>query len=152
MIQTHYLWSPFHYSHTGDVNPPRTDYLVVEDSELEAWEATGRNDLVLWECKSTTSKVYQHLHLHEHPLQALNYVLSTINNSMSATIVPVNERPHLIAVDLYPKTTVERNLLHYYQHDGTDYKELENHTTRHDKVHYIYSDHLQGLHTTTSSR
>ena len=28
MIQTHYLWSPFHYSHTGDHNPPRTYYLV----------------------------------------------------------------------------------------------------------------------------
>ena len=39
----------------------------------------------------TTSKVYQHLHLHENPLQALNYVISMVNNSMSTTIVPVNE-------------------------------------------------------------
>ena len=67
MIQTHYLWSPFHYIHTSDHNPPRTYYIVVEDSELEKWETTGRNDLVLSEWKSTTSKVYQHLHLHEHP-------------------------------------------------------------------------------------
>ena len=128
MTQTHYLWSPFHYSNTGEANPPRTYYLVVEDSELEKWETAGRNDLVLSEWKNTTSKVYQHLHLHEHPLQALNYVLSMINNSKSTTIVPVNERLHLIAVNLYPKTTVERNLLHYYQRDGTDYMELENHS------------------------
>ena len=47
---------------------------------------------------------------------------------MSTTIVPVNERLHLIAVNLYPKTTVERNLLHYYRRDGTDYVELEKHS------------------------
>ena len=111
MIQTHYLWSPFHYNYTADAKPPRTYYTVVEDSELEKWETTGRNDLTLSEWKSTTSKVFQHLHLHEHPLQALNYVIAMVNNSMSTTIVPVNERLHLIAVNLYPKTTVERNLL-----------------------------------------
>ena len=48
MIQTHYLWSPFHYTHPGDNNPTRTYlgdnnptrtyYCVVEDSELEKWE------------------------------------------------------------------------------------------------------------------
>ena len=69
MIQTHYLWSPFHYNYTPEVNPPRT-CLVVEDSELEKRETTGRNDLTLSDWKSTTSKVFQHLHLHEHPLQA----------------------------------------------------------------------------------
>ena len=31
-----------------------------------------------------------------------------VNNSMSTTIVPTNERLRLIAVNLYPKTTVER--------------------------------------------
>ena len=128
MIQTHYLWSPFHCNYTGDVNPPRTYYTVVEDSELEKWETTGRNDLTLSEWKSTTSKIFQHLHLHEHPLQALNYVIALVNNSMSTTIVPVNERLHLIALNLYPKTTVERNLTHYYLRDGSDYMELENHS------------------------
>ena len=47
---------------------------------------------------------------------------------MSTTIVPTNERLHLIAVNIYPKTTVERNLLHYYLRDGSDYMELENHS------------------------
>ena len=47
---------------------------------------------------------------------------------MSTTIVPVNERLHLIALNLYPKTTVERNLMHYYLRDGSDYMELENHS------------------------
>ena len=128
MIQTHYLWSPFHYNYTPDVNPPRTYYTVVEDSELEKWETTGRNDLTLSDWKSTTSKVFRHLHLHEHPLQALNYVIAMVNNSMSTTIVPTNERLHLMAVNLYPKTTVECNLTHYYLRDGTDYMELENHS------------------------
>ena len=128
MIQTHYLWSPFHYSHVTDPNPPRTYYTVVEDSELEAWEATGRTTLTLSDWKRATSKVFQHLHLHEHPLEALNYVIAMINNSMSTTIVPVNERLHLIALNLFPKTTVERNLMHYYQREGSDYKELENHS------------------------
>ena len=128
MIQTHYLWSPFHYSYATDPNPPRTYYTVVEDNELEAWETTGRTTLTLSDWKSTTSKVFQHLHLHEHPLEALNYVIAMINNSMSTTIVPVNERLHLIALNLFPKTTVERNLMHYYQREGSDYKELENHS------------------------
>ena len=128
MIQTHYLWSPFHYSHPGDNNPPRTYYCVVEDSELEKWETTGRNDLQLSEWKATTSKVCQHLHLHEHPLQALNYVLSMVNNSMSTTVVPVNERLHLLELNLYPEIVLQRNLLHYYKQDGTDYMELENHS------------------------
>ena len=38
MIQTHYLWSPFHYNYSGDVNPPRTCYTVVEDNELDKWD------------------------------------------------------------------------------------------------------------------
>ena len=84
--------------------------------------------LTLSDWKSTTSTVLQHLHLHEHPLEALNYVIAMINNSMSTTIVPVNERLHLIAINLFPKTTVERNLMHYYQREGSDYKELENHS------------------------
>ena len=125
MIQTHYLWSPFHYSFATDPNPPRNFqfnyYTVVEDSELDAWEATGRTTLTLSDWKSTTSKVFQHIHLHEHPLEALNYVIAMINNS-------VNERLHLIALNLYPKTTVDRNLMHYYQREGSNYKELENHS------------------------
>ena len=80
----------------------------------------------LSEWKGTTSKVYQHLHFHEHPLQALNYLLSMVNNSMSTTVVPVNERLHLIAVNLYPELVLGRNLLHYYKRDGSDYMELEN--------------------------
>ena len=128
MIETHNLWSPFHYSYAADPNLARTYYTVVEDSELEAWETTGRTTLTPSDWKSTTSKVFQHLHLHEHPLEALNYVIAMINNSMSTTIVPVNERLHLIALNLYPKTTVERNLMHYYQREGSDYKELENHS------------------------
>ena len=71
MIETHNMWSPFHYSYVSDPNPPRTYYTVVEDSELEAWETTGRTTLTLSDWKSTTSKVFQHLHLHEHPLEAL---------------------------------------------------------------------------------
>ena len=67
IIQPHYLCSPYHYTHPGDNNPPRTYYVVMEDSELEKWETTGRNALQLSTWKSTTSKVDQHLHLFEHP-------------------------------------------------------------------------------------
>ena len=38
MIETHNMWSPFHYDYVQDVNPPRTYYVCVEDSELQAWE------------------------------------------------------------------------------------------------------------------
>ena len=38
MIETHNMWSPFHYDYIQDVNPPRTYYICVEDSELQAWE------------------------------------------------------------------------------------------------------------------
>ena len=128
MIETHNMWSPFHYSYVSEDNPPRTYYIVVEDSELEAWETTQRTTLTLSEWKSTTSKVFQHLHLHEHPLEALNYIIALIHNSMSTTIPPWNERLHLIALNLYPRTTVERHLMEYYQREGSDYKELENHS------------------------
>ena len=47
MIETHNMWSPFHYSYVSDPNPPRTYYTVIEDSELEAWETTGRTTLRL---------------------------------------------------------------------------------------------------------
>ena len=119
MIQTHYLWLPYHYTHPGDNNPPRTHYLAL---------IIGRNDLQLSTWKGTTSKVYQHLHLHEHPLQALNYVISMVYNSMSTTVAPVNERLHLVAVNLYLETVLQRNLLHDYKRDGSDYMELENHS------------------------
>ena len=128
MIETHNMWSPFHYSYVSDPTHQGTYYTVVEDSELEAWETTGRTTLTLSEWKSTTSKVFQHLHLHEHPLEALNYIIALIHNSMSTTIPPWNERLHLIALNLYPRTTVERHLMEYYQREGSDYKELENHS------------------------
>ena len=51
-----------------------------------------------------------------------------VNNSLSTTIVPVSERLRLIALNLYPNTTVERNLMHYYLRDETDNMELENHS------------------------
>ena len=127
---------------------------MIEDSELEKWETTGRSDLQLSTWKSTTSKVYQHLHLHEHPLQALNYVLSMVNNSMSTTVVPVNERLHLVAVNLYPEIVLGRNLLHYYKRDGADYMELEKHSdTLRDMTKFTTSTVIiSGPPTTTSSR
>ena len=152
MIQTHYLWSPFHYNYSGDVNPPRTYYTVVEDSELEKWEATGRTTLTLSDWKSTTSKVFQHLHLHEHPLEALSYFVAMINNSMSTTIVPVNEQLHLTALNLYPKTTVERNLMHYYQREGSDYLELGNHSNTLQEMTIFTTSTTIGQATTTLCR
>ena len=128
MIETHNMWSPFHYDYIQDVNPPRTYYTCVEDSELQAWEDSHRTTLKLSAWKATTSRVFQHLHLHEHPVEALNYVVALIHNSMSTTVPPWNERLHLIALNLYPRTTVGRHLMEYYQRDGSDYKELENHS------------------------
>ena len=134
MIETHNMWSPFHYDYVQDVNPPRTYYVCVEDSELQAWENSNRTTLRLSSWKSTTSRVFQHIHLHEHPVEALNYVVALIHNSMSTTIPPWGERLHLLALNMYPATTVGRHLMEYYHRDGSDYKELENH-----------SDCLQGM-------
>ena len=100
--------------------------MILEDEELKKWETTGRNDVQLSTWKSTTTKVYQHLHLFEHPLQALNYILSLVSNSMSTTVVPVNEQLHLVALNLYTEVALQRNLLHYYKGDGSNYLELEN--------------------------
>ena len=100
MIQTHNLWSPYHWTTPGDNNPVRTFYVILEQEELKKWEESGRNDVQLSTWKSTTSKVYQHLHLFEHPLQALNYVLSLVSNSMSTTVVPLNEQLRLVALNL----------------------------------------------------
>ena len=47
---------------------------------------------------------------------------------MSTTVVPVNERLHLLALNVYPETVLQRNLLHYYKRDGSDHMELENHS------------------------
>ena len=140
MVETHNMWSPFHYDYIQDVNPPRTYYICVGDSELRAWEDSQRTTLRLAAWKSTTSRVFQHIHLHEHPIEALNYVVALILNSMSTTIPPWGERLHLIAFNLYPATTTGRHLMEYYNRDGSDYKELENH-----------SDCLQGLDTFTTS-
>ena len=136
MIETHNMWSPFHYSYVSEENPTRTYYICVEDSELEAWETTNRTTLALSsEWKSTTSKVFQHLHLHEHPLAALSYIIALIHNSMSTTIPPWNERLHLLALNLFPRTTVDRHLMEYYQREGSDYKELENHSNTLREMH-----------------
>ena len=99
MIETHNMWSPYHYTHPGDNNPVRTYYLILEEDELKKWETTGRDDLQLSTWKSTTSKVYQHLHLFEHPRQ-----------------------------NPYVEVALQRNLLHYYKRDGSRYLELENHS------------------------
>ena len=140
MIETHNMWSPFHYDYVQDVNPPRTYYICVGDSELQAWEDSQRTTLWLSAWKSTTSRVFQHIHLHEHPIEALNYIVALIHNSMSTTLPPWGERLHLIAFNLYPATTTGRRLMEYYQREGSDYKELENH-----------SDCLQGLDKFTTS-
>ena len=102
MIQTHNLWSPYHWTTADDPNPVQTYYMVLEGDELKKWQDSGRNDVKLSGWKSTTSKVYQHLHLFEHPLQALNYVFSLVANSMSTTVVPVNEQLHLVALTPLP--------------------------------------------------
>ena len=128
MIQTHNMWSPYHWTTTEDPNPVKTYYIVLEGEELKKWQDSGRNDIKLSDWKATTSKVYQHLHLFEHPLQALNYVLSLVANSMSTTVAPLNEQLHLIALNLYPEVVLQRNLMHYYKRDGTSYLELENHS------------------------
>ena len=102
MIETHNMWSPFHYDYIQEANSPRTYYICVEDSELQAWENSNRTTLKLSAWKATTSRVFQHLHLHEHPVEALNYIVALIHNSMSTTVPPWNERLHLIALNLYP--------------------------------------------------
>ena len=140
MVETHNMWSPFHYDYIQDANPPRTYYICVGESELRAWEDSQRTTLCLAGWKSTTSRVFQHIHLHEHPIEALNYVVALIHNSMSTTIPPWGERLYLIVFNLYPATTTGRHLMEFYHRDGSDYKELENH-----------SDCLQGLDTFTTS-
>ena len=140
MVETHNMWSPFHYDYVQEANPPRTYYICVEDSELQAWEDSNRTTLRLSSWKGTTSRVFQHLHLHEHPIEALNYVVALIHNSMSIATPPWNERLHLISLNLYAATTVGRHLMEYYHRDGSDYKELENH-----------SDTLQGMDKFTTS-
>ena len=79
--------------------------------------------------------MFQHLHLHEHPLEVLNYIIALIHNSMSTTIPPWNERLHLLALNLFPRTTVDRHLMEYYQREGSDYKELENHSNTLREMH-----------------
>ena len=128
MIQTHNMWSPYHWTTTEDPNPVKTYYITLDNSKLKKWQDSNRNDIRLSEWKSTTSKVYQHLHLFAHPLQALNYVLSMIANSMSTTVAPLNEQLHLVALNLFPEVALQRNLLHYYKRDGSNYLELENHS------------------------
>ena len=140
MIETHNMWSPFHYDYVQDVNPPRTYYICVEDSELQAWENSNRTTLKLTlgnlqhhGCSSTFTYT-------NTLVEALNYVVALIHNSMSTTLPPWGERLHLIALNLYPATTVGRHLMEYYHRDGSDYKELENH-----------SDALQGIDKFTTS-
>ena len=141
MVETHNMWSPFHYDYIQDSNnPPRTYYICVGESELRAWEDSHRTTLRLAGWKSTTSRVFQHIHLHEHPIEALNYIVALIHNSMSTTLPPWGERLFLIAFNLYPSTTTGRHLMEYYNREGSEYKELENH-----------SDSLQGLDTFTTS-
>ena len=102
MIETHNLWSPFHYDYVQDVNPPRTYYICVEDSELQAWEDSQRTTLRLSAWKSTTSRVFQHTHLHEHPIEALNYIVALIHNSMSTTIPPLGGKVTLASPQPVP--------------------------------------------------
>ena len=106
----------------------KTYYLVLEEEELQKWQTTGKNDIKLSDWKSTLTRVYQHLHLFEQPLQALNYVVSLVAGAMSTTTVPVNEPLHIFAVNLYPEVVLQRNLTHYYRRAGSNYLELENHS------------------------
>ena len=140
MVETHNMWSPFHYDYVQDPNPPRTYYICVGESELRSWEDTHRTTLRLAGWKATTSRVFQHIHLHEHPIEALNYIIALIHNSMSTTLPPWEERLFLLAFNLFPAITTGRHLMEYYNRDGSEYKELENH-----------SDCLQGLDTFTTS-
>ena len=106
----------------------KTYYVVLEGEELQKWQQSGKNDIKLSDWKATLTKVYQHLHLLEHPRQALNYVPSLVAGATSTTVVPVNEPLHLIAVNLYPEVVLQRNLTHYYKRGGPNYLELENHS------------------------
>ena len=102
MIETHNMWSPFHYDYVQDVNPPRTYYICVGDTELQAWEDSQRATLRLSAWKSTTSRVFQHIHLHEHPIEALNYIVVLIHNSMSTTLPPSGGKASFDSFQLVP--------------------------------------------------
>ena len=72
--------------------------------------------------------MYQHLHLFEQPLQALNYAVSLVAAAMSTTTVPVSEPLHLVAVNIYPEVVLQRNQVHTHKRSGSNYIELENHS------------------------
>ena len=80
----------------------KTYYIILEGEELRGWQDTGRNDIELSDWKATLTRVYQHLHLFEQPLQTLNYAVNFVSAAMSTTMVPVNEPLHLVVVNIHP--------------------------------------------------
>ena len=48
----------------------KTYYIMLEGEELQGWQATGRSDIKLSDWKANVTRVHQHLHLFEQPLQA----------------------------------------------------------------------------------
>ena len=126
MIQIYRMWAQLHATSEGDA--VKTYYIMLEGEELQDWQTTGRNDIKLSDWKATLTRDYQHLHLFEQPLQALNYAVSWVAPVMSTTRVPINEPLHLIALNIYPEVVLQRNLLHTYKRSGSNYSELENHS------------------------
>ena len=86
LIQTHRMWAPLH-STTEGPDEVKTYYIILEGEELRSWQDAGRNDIKLSDWKAILTRVYQHLHLFEQPLQALNYAVSLVSAAMSTTTV-----------------------------------------------------------------
>ena len=123
MIQTHRMWAPL-LATTEGPDALKTYYIMLEGEELQSWQTTGRNDVKLSDWKATQStltRVYQHLHLFEQPLQTLNYATSLVATAMSTTTVPINESLYLVALNTYPEAVLQRNLLHTYRRSGSNY-------------------------------
>ena len=85
----------------------KTYYIILEGEELQSWQTTGRNDIKLSDWKATLTRVYQHLHLFEQPLQTLNYTVSLVATAMSTTTIPLNEPLRLAALNIYPEVVLQ---------------------------------------------
>ena len=121
------MWAPLRITAEG-ADAVKTYHIMLEGQERQGWQTTGRNDIKLSDWNANLTCVYQHLHLFEQPLQALNYAVSLVAAAMSTTTVPVNEPLHLVAVNIYPDVVLQRNLQHTYKRSGSNYLELENHS------------------------
>ena len=124
ILQSHYMNRP--HRHTTTEHEEKTYCLLLDDAELEHYEASNYQNIKLSSWKQGLTRVHQHLRLFERVQSAMDYYTARARSAMGGTTATLllKDKRHLLAINIYPRILIKRGLMAYYERDGAYYREI----------------------------